>query len=157
MKLAKSVAVFLLFILLASALPIALASSADDAVFVPRLMPPLRSARLQILPGAKQFVPYDQTVENPLSLAEVEWLLLRSELSVAGDCTFEHGILTLDHKDGTQTVLELSLDDCTKYRVDGQVFSYVPAERCGREEESENDILVLLNHFPDVQHLAAQP
>ena len=115
--------------------------------FTPSRMLTITSAALLCTDPQTGTTRYHHEVRDPAVLAEIGNLLADAEdkgPSVSG-CPFGIAMLTVTFADGSTALLDLAMDDCCIYRVDGRDYSYARS-RWTADTGVQNDVLFSL--FP---------
>lgn len=115
--------------------------------FTPSRMLTITSAALLCTDTQTGTTRYHHEVRDPAVLAEIGNLLADAEdkgPSVSG-CPFGIAMLTVTFADGSTALLDLAMDDCCIYRVDGRDYAYARS-RWTADTGVQNDVLFSL--FP---------
>lgn len=119
--------------------------------FTPSQLLTITSAVLLCTDTQSGTTKYHHEVIDPAVLGEIGNLLADAEVmdgSVAG-CPFGSALLTVTFADGTTALLDLAMDDCCVYRIDGRDYSYARSQ-WSSEEANTNDVLFSL--FPGLKN-----
>ena len=111
----------------------------------------ITSAQLLITDAETGTTKYHHEIKDPAILSEIGNLLADAESrggEVSG-CPFGIAMLTLTFADGSTALLDLAMDDCCIYRVNGQDYSYARS-RWTPDTGVTNDLL--FSHFPGLMN-----
>ncbi len=93
---------------------------------------------------------YHCEITEPAVLSQMGTLLADAEERTASNCPFGRALLTLAFADGGTALLDLALDDCCIYQIDGKTYSFARSQFSVEEGNPENNVLFSL--FPGLMN-----